>query len=387
MEKGAPCISKGKIFLSLLFVPGVYIVLLLSAVLTIAIGGGVIAGISYICVTYLPVIPTGILFLIGLGSFIGVLGSLKAILSTFKRTKSFEPAMIITMEEHPKLNALVIELAKKMNTKIPDTFILHSKSNFFVANGKIQVLNGVAKGRIMSISTPLLSVLSVNEFRSVIAHEFAHFTGNDTLYSKTVLPIYKGAHTLKQEISNVVNNASENSGFVSIPLFLPLLLVSLYLNAFQKWDMKLSRSREYRADYISASICGKSTFTNALRKAIVIGDVFDSTVDNEILDILQKDKIFVNYFAKFRQELPKFKRELQETEANIFSQQEEVYSSHPPFSARIESLPFTEGEYQESNSNAAINLLENSSSIEEELTKTYSYFIWDFLKLTLPTNS
>ena len=56
----------------------------------------------------------------------------------------------------------------------------------------------VLSGRILGRGAPLLYELDTWELKSILAHEFAHFTGKETLYAKRVPPVFHTTTSLPQ---------------------------------------------------------------------------------------------------------------------------------------------------------------------------------------------
>lgn len=363
------------IILALLFVPGVYIVLILSAALTVAIGAGLMAIIYYICAEWLHRIPVGILFLLGIGILIGIFAVLKGIIQSMWRKPRFEPAILIDINKEPSLNSFIKNLCDLMGTKLPNSIILHSEPTFFVQQGKLDVFNGKAKERVLAIGLPLLSSLTINELRAILSHEFAHFTGRDTLYSSFVLPVYVGTTTASEEMSAVIDSSTEsdNAGWMSIPLILPNLALNLYLRLFHFIDMKISRSREKRADMIAALICGSHSFSSGLKKVVGVAGAFQTVSQSHIVDELKEGKAFINYYKVFRDTLPQLSDLVSKYEKNALSEPESIYDSHPTLNSRLGYIPKIAERYNDEA--LAINLLANLEQYEQTLTENYTQLL------------
>ena len=99
--------------------------------------------------------------------------------SLLPRREKFEaPGLLLQRTEHPKLFAQLDEISAALNEELPQEVYLIGNVNAFVANRGGTL--GWGSKRIMAIGLPLFSVLTVSEFRAVLAHEFAHYYGGDT---------------------------------------------------------------------------------------------------------------------------------------------------------------------------------------------------------------
>ncbi len=94
-----------------------------------------------------------------------------------------------------------------MNSEHPSVNVLHADSSFVVADTKYKLTSSSVKGRILSISLPMMSILTVNELRSIISHEIAHYSGWDVDLSKRVLPVYSGITSTLSQINRGLNHS------------------------------------------------------------------------------------------------------------------------------------------------------------------------------------
>jgi Zn-dependent protease with chaperone function len=70
------------------------------------------------------------------------------------------------------------DIAAALNEPLPKQVFLVGSANAFVSN--VGGFFGVGSRRILGIGLPFLSMLTIPEFRAVLAHEFAHYYGGDT---------------------------------------------------------------------------------------------------------------------------------------------------------------------------------------------------------------
>jgi heat shock protein HtpX len=95
-----------------------------------------------------------------------------------RRDKFEAPGMLIGRSAHPQIFAEIDEIASALNEPLPQEIYLIGQVNAFVADrGGVM---GFGSRRIMGLGLPLLSILTVSQFRAVLAHEFAHYYGGDT---------------------------------------------------------------------------------------------------------------------------------------------------------------------------------------------------------------
>ncbi len=116
---------------AIVFLPGLYICLLISAVLSIVAAGFLIT-ILYWLFSFIHRIPVGIMALIAVGSLLGVVYSIKGGWRTIQKAVVRCHAVKVTKDKAPKLFNMIEELAKKMMTAMPNNILLELGSNFFV---------------------------------------------------------------------------------------------------------------------------------------------------------------------------------------------------------------------------------------------------------------
>lgn len=375
-----PSISNMRLFFSSLFVPGVYFMILFSNLVMIAIGCGIMLFMKHMVSIFEDAIQGGVFgvyLLFGFvifGMLIGLLVSLIGVLSIIFKKKQVEPAIVLNVNNHPRLRSFLEELIGKMNTQMPHSILLHAKSTFFVRDGKQKVLNGVAKGRVLSISMPLLHVLTVDELRWVLAHELAHLTGKDRLFTQLVLPVYKGAVRYIETIDSVRHYKGRKLGLLSIPFILPNLIMKAFVKWFYHVNKNISRIREFRADSVSTELCGTNTFCSALTKIVGYSQITDEVIDQKIGDKLNAGYVYQNYYIDYRNQLETFKKKTEAYIEKVRTDVEDSNSSHPSFSNRLKNVSLIEGQY--SNHEKAISLIEQIEEVETDLTGRYSNYLY-----------
>lgn len=80
-------------------------------------------------------------------------------------------------------------ISDKVGTEPPDQIIAGIDDAFFVTEQAIIVGDRAVTGRPLYVSLSLLKQLDGHEADAVMAHEMAHFSGNDTVYSKKIAPL------------------------------------------------------------------------------------------------------------------------------------------------------------------------------------------------------
>jgi Zn-dependent protease with chaperone function len=160
-------------------------------------------------------------------------------------------------------------LCAALETNAPDQVIAGVDNNFFVTEHPVIANGSTFKGRTLFVSLPLLKQLSGSEADAVLAHEMAHFSGSDTLYSKKISPLlarYRNYLTALQQ------------GGATLPVF---YFMNLFRALFQLSLGKLGKEREFRADRLAAEQTSPNDLASALLKVIAYS-AYREKVQNEL---------------------------------------------------------------------------------------------------------
>lgn len=232
---------------------------------------------------------------------------------------------LLSESDAPLLWRRVRDFAARLGTAPPDHIIAGIDANFFVTEHPVQLGGAVIEGRTLFISLPMLKILSVEEADAVLGHELAHFSGEDTLWSRKISPLMGKFGLYLQNLY----------AGISVP-------IALFTHAF--WNLytlsigRRSRAREFRADQIGGSVTSPSAMKSALIKvasycqyrAMTLNSIVESNRVNaelQICDVLEQG---------FPASLKAFTSDA--TAAG--SETPHPFDSHPPLSQRLEHLGF-----------------------------------------------
>ncbi len=153
----------------------------------------------------------------------------------------------ITRASHPELYALVAELARGAELPLPRLYVIDNDQPNAFATGRNP------DNAALAVHTGLLRMLTREEVAGVIGHELAHIRNYDTL-TMTVTATLAGAVAALANIGISSRDPHDQNG----PSFLEGLLIMLVAPfAAGIIQMAISRSREYEADRIGATISGQ----------------------------------------------------------------------------------------------------------------------------------
>jgi Zn-dependent protease with chaperone function len=356
-----------------LFIPGLYMVFIILILLTMFVGV-ITLWMLLELISEGGRIPIGLFILFGFGIMVVMLALLIGFINTIYRRTSYEPALLINQEEESTLKEIINNLCREMNTQMPKSIIINSKPSFFVMEGKLRVINGTAKGRILSIGLPLLYVLTNSEFKAILAHEFAHFTGNDTKYSAKVYPVYSGTLSSLEILKQQTRFNSLGDLIFSTPMLIPRLVLDYYVLLFHKLNMEISRIREKRADYIAAIHCGTRVFSNALVKTATYSHHFYQFSIDYIKYHLERRKRIENLYNIFREHSSKITMDNRYLNKIINEKLETSFDSHYSLNTRLSYLPKINIKFVDND--IFCTNIKRINDYEHILTKSYINFIY-----------
>lgn len=314
-------------------------VIILNIVASMFITIGLAAALLFLLLQ-LPRIPIFILIGAGLAPLAALWATFTSLRAIFGPGKGTEAALALSREEDDGLYRIVDEVAAKVGTKAPDSVILHVLPTYFVTQARLGLLEGKASGRVLAVAMPMSGKLTGREFRSILAHEFAHFAGKDVLYSTVVAPAYRGLQAALATLSST--SAGGNVGAVLFVLRFPsFLFLRDSLEYFATIDRTLQRGRELRADRVAAELYGKESFASALGKV----SVQSALIDKALADFRPSDpkSLFTELDAAAGRD-PELERSAREA---LQAEVEGPFDSHPSYATRVAALPELSGSVPE----------------------------------------
>ncbi len=170
----------------------------------------------------------------------------------------------VSQTEAPELWRFARELASRQQALLPDTIIIGLTQGFFVTESQVRLWpeGKLLTGRSLYLPAPYLELLDEPEIATIIGHEFAHFSGEDTRYSQQFTPIYAGLGRALNALRR-----GDSGRFVLYPA------VKLGFHAMEQFDHAVghwSRLREFEADRNGSLLGSPDDSASALIRTGVI---------------------------------------------------------------------------------------------------------------------
>jgi Zn-dependent protease with chaperone function len=308
----------------------------------------------------LPRIPVKLLVIIVVVGLGGVWAVLK---SVFTRPASGSFGMQKGPTDCPRLFDTLNEVARRVDTgPVHEVYLAPGASIGVHQEGRGPFGIFGVKRRVLTLGVSTMHFLTVQELKSILAHEYAHFSHKDTFYSRFIYQVHLS-------IENALNGMGQAGGKLNYvnPFY---WFLYLYYRSYSLLAAGYSRSREFLADRMSSTLYGSDVFASALTKVSTDGRLFESVLWDNIGKLLQEGKAFINMYEAFRDfrndQLSNSERD--EIYKKMLDEKASVFASHPTIGERLEavaSLPAA----SEKDATLAVQLFEDQEAVEKELTE------------------
>jgi Zn-dependent protease with chaperone function len=302
-----------------------------------------------------------VLFLVGVAMAGTMLWSLLP-----RRDHFVPPGPLLERSAHPRLFSELDRIAAWLHEPVPSEVYLIPDVNAWVTDrGGIL---GVGGRRVMGLGLPLVSILTVSEFRAILAHEFAHYYGGDTRLGPWV---YKTRMAMARTIDNLGSISGIMRWWIAALVYrLVMWILVSYWKLYFRCTQIISRRQEYRADELACHLAGQQALCDGLKKINGAGVVFPSFIQAEIAPNLNNGlrlpicEGFVQFVAA-----PNVSRGIEQYLDKLYKEQKvEPYDSHPPLRDRLKAaqgMPPRQG--QPEDTAFAATLFENVVAEEARL--------------------
>ncbi|MGP0062016.1 MAG: M48 family metalloprotease [Isosphaeraceae bacterium] len=255
-----------------------------------------------------------------------VIGIIAVVVAIFKKTDVTldVKGTLLSPEDAGRFYDELKAICRKVDTAPPDQVIVGIDDNFFVTEVPVRVDGKTLGGRTLFASLSLLKQLHVAEADGVLAHELAHFSGEDTFYSKKTAPLLAGYQRYLE--------ALYGGGIGRVVFY----FMNGFRSLFELSLGKRSREREFRADRIAAEVTSPRDVAGALLR-ITAYSKFRHKIQQELFEqerVLETANIAGQIAAGFSASAVRFAAEHDIGELKS----SHPFDSHPPLADRLEAV-------------------------------------------------
>jgi len=280
------------------------------------------------------------------------------------KTPNHISGKLLKQEDSPLLYDELKTICKKFKTDLPDNIVLGIEDSFFVTENEL-LLNEEEKltGKTLYASLFHLKKLDKQEASAILAHEMAHFSGEDTFFSKKTMPMLA---TCDAYFTILYEN------FITLPAFYFLLF---FRSIFEISFGKISRKREYRADFMAVEHVGAEALSNGLVKFVFYSE-YRANLEDTIL--AKSEQIAdISFLTEIDEGVKKFAKNFNFNEGILEQEISHPFDSHPPISKRIAAVNHTlqieniREDVLTNEEDSWYNEINNAQAMEAELMQSF----------------
>ena len=329
---------------------------------------------------------------IGLGSlgFMVLVFLLKFIFKSHKvdRSHLYE----ITRNEEPKLFKMIDDIVEQVDTTFPKKVYLSSDVNasVFYDSSFWSMFFPIRKN--LQIGLGLVNAVSEEELKSILAHEFGHFSQKSMKVGSYVYNVNQVIFNLLHDnegYDNLMSDWANLTGYFAIFVVvaskiidgIQWILIKMY-EIINKNYMALSREMEFHADEIAANVTGHEPLKNSLLRLQLADHSYNSVIsfyetkiseNSKSENLFQEHSFVMNYLAanneiEIENDLPLVTVD----ELNKFNKSklviEDQWASHPSTTERIKRLESLNLMAPKLNHQSANSIFKDIEKTQKEIT-------------------
>jgi Zn-dependent protease with chaperone function len=230
--------------------------------------------------------------------------------------------LIVAPHDAPELWALVHHLAVEVGTRTPDEIRLVPEVNAAVSED-VKLLGLIGGRRRLYLGMPLLQALSVDQLRSVVAHELGHYSGKHTRLGAVA---YRGRLAIGHTIGRIGPWNPVGWTFRG------------YARLYLLVDNAASRRQELDADRASVRVAGPEVAAAALRELPIIDAAWDFYFGNYVSWGWEAGFAPDDFFGGFGQLVQARHEELAKLRDDEPEEHKSRWDTHPSNAERIASM-------------------------------------------------
>lgn len=327
----------------------------LLLVIVIAMGGGLV----YLFFA-LGHVPIKLVLVIVLVTGITVLAIVRGL---FRRYHDGDPGERADLATQPRLREVLDQVAGLVGTRPVDTVFLTPGTEIavFERGDMRRQLQGTTE-RCLILGIGVLEGMTLRQFRSILAHEYGHFSNRDTAGGGLALSVRRSLMSIAIGIAEGGAAAWYNPAW---------WFVKVFHAVFMRISQGASRLQEVLADRWAASTYGSLAFEHGLMHVISTSIRFDSHANRAIREALREQKPLVNLYRYRPAADPVGEVEAEGEIRRALDAEPSPYDSHPAPRQRLDWVRGynSAGESpRPDDAEPAWSLLEGREALEEFMT-------------------
>ena len=272
------------------------------------------------------------------------------------------PGPRLDPDREPELFGLVREVADATGQEMPAEVYVDDEFNAAVTERG--GLLGIGGERVLIVGLPVLDTLTVDQVKSIIAHEFGHYSGKDTKLGSFFFRTYDG-------IDRAVENLEKRESIWRH-------VFAWYGRFFLRRTGSVRRAQEFAADAVAAEVAGRETYARACWSMAGCGGAFGAYMDDEFIPAVNRGvrPPLREGFARFRS-VPSVRDGIAEHVKELRELETHPYDTHPSLGERLAALGVEDPEATPAAGAPAVTLLRDPDALEEQLMRFRIADHWD----------
>jgi Zn-dependent protease with chaperone function len=331
-----------------------YVSLPIVALVVLMAGGGIVY--AMLAAGHIPVKLLLFVVVITLVTLWSILKSL------FVRARDEDPGERLDLRAHPRLRALLGDVARRVGTRPVDNVYLTPGTEVAVMErgGLTRQLSGRAE-RCLILGVGVLDGLSLGPLRAVLAHEYGHFSNRDTAGGGFALAVRRSLIAMAEALAQNGAAAWYNPAW-------------LFLNGFYRVFLRISqgasRLQEILADRWAAFTYGSKAFEEGLRHVVERSVRFAARANVTLQEMVARRQPVANLYAHQPAE-PIPEEAVAKRVREVLNRPPSVYDSHPSPTERtrwVRALAAKGTAASSDDAAEAWSLFADRKAIEERMT-------------------
>lgn len=267
----------------------------------------------FFAIGHVPIKLVLILVVVGGATMWAILRSL-----FFARGRDEDPGTRLPLEAHPRLRAVLDEVAERIETRPVD--------NVYLTPGTDMAVTERRRERCLILGVAVLDGMGLLELKSILGHEYGHFRNADTAGGQTALAVRLSLLQLATRLAEGGAAAWYNPAWWFVRGFWAMFL---------RISHGASRLQEVLADRWAAAAYGSAAFASGLRHVVARSVAFEWHANQTVSQAAQTSVPVPNFYRFQPEGVSDAQPQLQADITEAMGREPSAYDSHPPPELRI----------------------------------------------------